>query len=219
MDKTSLIIKERLEMSFSMPFDVTSSIVDGETHYTCVPSNENESYFSIAVYIHNQIRLVLEIAPEKHGGYILDDMAIASSEKKMLFFQYKQMLEDKGAKVNFQVNHAKLTEENWPGRWKSFSSKITKVPIPDDERDTFEFIIEWLQHGINLIFTLLNIVDIGQDNDDLQPKQTEGTPSEIRSVRYERNPINRQLCLYRKGYTCAVCGMDFYDVNVPSSAA
>lgn len=44
------------------------------------------------------------------------------------------------------------------------------------------------------------------------PLQTEGTIQEIKSIRYERNPINRKLCLYKKGYTCAVCGMNFQDV-------
>ena len=32
------------------------------------------------------------------------------------------------------------------------------------------------------------------------------------STRYERNPINRELCLASKGYRCSVCGIDMEDV-------
>lgn len=31
------------------------------------------------------------------------------------------------------------------------------------------------------------------------------------SVRYERNPINRKLCLYKKGYSCVVCGTNLFE--------
>ena len=211
MENLCYKLKQQLEKNFSMPFEVTSSSVDGEIHYTCWPANEDQMFFNVMVYIHNQIRLIVEIYPQTHGGYILNEMALASAEKRKCFFAYKQMLMEKGAKIKFLVNNNNLTEEEWPSRWKSFYVKITKVPIPESTDSDFSITLEWMQHGIYLVFSLLTISDISENGIFGQAVQTEGTPQEIRSIRYERNHINRELCLHMKGHSCAVCGMNFFD--------
>ena len=38
---------------------------------------------------------------------------------------------------------------------------------------------------------------------------SEGQKEIAQEQRYERNPINRKLCLLHKGYKCCVCGFDF----------
>lgn len=211
MENLCYKLKQQLEKKFSMPFDVSSSSVDGEIHYTCNPANEDQMFFDVKVYIHNLIRLIVEIYPQKHGGYILNEMALASAEKRKCFFAYKQMLMDKGARIKFLVNNNTLTEDDWPAIWKSFYSKITIIPIPESTDSNFAVILEWMQHGIDLVFSLLTISDVNIDNEYSQAVQTEGTPQEIKSIRYERNPINRELCIHMKGHTCAVCGMNFFD--------
>ena len=67
MEALCIKLKSVLERHFSMPFEVSSSLVDGEEHYTCSPSNEGAMFFDVRVYIHNHIRLVIEIYPQKHG--------------------------------------------------------------------------------------------------------------------------------------------------------
>lgn len=212
MKKLCNKLKEKLESYFSMPFDVSSSLVDGEEHYICSPSNEEAMYFEVKGYIHNHIRLVIEIYPQKYGGYILNEMALAEENKRKRFVMFKEMLEDEGAKVEFLVNGNNVFGNEWPKIWRSFKGKIILVPIPDIDGLDKEFSVlsEWMKFSFDFVFLLLNIID--KDNEIGTSIQTEGTPVEIRSIRYERNPINRQLCLHRKGYSCAVCGMNFYDV-------
>ena len=74
----------------------------------------------------------------------------------------------------------------------------------------FDIVCEWMQHGIGLILSLLTIEDIGTE-ESLSPADGEGTKYHVLSVRYERNPINRKLCLYKKGYNCSVCGTNLYE--------
>lgn len=214
MNDLCIKLKSDLEYYFSMPFDVSSSLVDGEEHYTCSPSNDGAMFFDVNVYIHNHIRLIIEIYPQKHGGYILNEMASAEEDKRKLFEMCKEMLEDKGAKIKFLVNGRNAFSQEWPNIWRSFLCKIVLVPIPDSDSSDkdLSIISEWAKYSFDLIFSLLTITDIDNKNDNITSIQTEGTPTEIRSIRYERNPINRQLCLHRKGYNCAVCGMNFYDV-------
>ena len=202
-------LKSHLEGTFSMPFNVVSFDVEGENGYRCSPQNEDNIYFDVNIRIRNRIRLVIEITPQLHGGYILHDMSLASPEKKSLFFEYQEMLKQLGAKVRFCVNGSAITVDSWPSSWRNFSSKITLIPIPEDVSE-LEYLKEWVVRSVELIFTLLTISDV--ENEDPQSIQTEGTPHIIKAIRYERNPINRQLCLFRKGYSCAVCGMNFEDV-------
>lgn len=212
MEDLCIKLRSDLEHYFSMPFEVSSSLVDGEVHYKCSPSNEGSMFFDINVYIHNHIRLIIEMNPQKHGGYILNEMASAREDKIKRFVMYKEMLEDKGAKIKFHVNGSDVFDREWPSIWRSFMCKIVLVPIPDvdNAEKRFAILSEWMKYSFDFIFSLLTITDINEES--LVSIKTEGTPSEIRSIRYERNPINRQLCLYRKGYCCEVCGMNFYDV-------
>lgn len=212
MNDYSTKLKNELEMFFSMPFSVSSSQQDGEIHYICHPSNEGEMYFEIEVYVHNHIRLVIEMYPQKHGGYILNEMSNADKAKQTKFGLVENMLLDKGAKIVFLVNGKPLKNlEVWPASWRNFNAKITLLPLPDtsEEDSEFEIIIEWAKYSFEYVFSLLTIDNIEDKDTSIQ---TEGTPSEIKAIRYERNPINRQLCLHRQGYNCAICGINFKDV-------
>jgi len=208
-------LKAYLERTFSMPFEVYPSKEDGEIIYRCNPSNDGDLYFNVIAYIHNHIRLIVNITPQKHGGYILNDMALANTEKRATFLQYIEMLKSIGSKIEFSVNGISLISNNiWPTNWRNFHCKITKIPILEyeDEQSEFSILAEWIQHGVNLIFSLLTISDVVDKDETLEIQQGEGIAYEIKSKRYERNSINRQLCLYTKGYTCSACGMNFYDM-------
>lgn len=209
--RIDLELKSYLEDKFSMPFEVKTSMVDGEPQYVCSPKNDGDVFFEVKAFIHSTIRLIIEIYPQKHGGYILNDMAISSVEKQIIFWEFVHMIKDKGAKLNFLVNNSEITESApWPSPWRSFSCKLTKVPFPDTDNCDSEEICQWVELSFNLIFSLLNIVDVEDENNI--PIQTEGTRQEIKSIRYERNPFNRQLCLHKKGYRCAICGLNFEDM-------
>ena len=65
MEELCLKLKQDLENYFSMPFEIQAVFKDGEVHYVCSPYNEEQMYFSVEVYIHNKIRLVIEIRSEE----------------------------------------------------------------------------------------------------------------------------------------------------------
>ena len=205
-------LKLALESTFSMPFDVSQHTVDGEEHYMCCPHNEDDMYFSVTVFVHNQIRLLVEIEPQKFGRDIINEMSQADEQKKQCFFSYIQMLKGMGAKVHFKVNNENVVnEDDWPTVWKSFSCKITKVPVDFyGTAGEFDVVCEWMQHGVSLMLSLLTIDD-QSTGWNLLPAEGEGAMHQVISVRYERNPINRRLCLYKKGYNCSVCGTNLYE--------
>ena len=209
-------LKEYIETAFSMPFVVTQTTKDGESRYTCHPVNEGEIFFDSTVYIHNNVRVVVEIIPQRHGGDLLYEISKATSEQRERFFDYIRILENKNAKIQFLVNGINLkTIQQWPSTWKSLSCRITKVPLTDDndEYDEFQVISEWMKHSICLIFSTLTITDV--ENYPTMVCESgceEGYLYRTTTNRYERNPINRELCLAKKGYKCQICNFDFKEV-------
>lgn len=209
-------LKEYIENAFSMPFVVNCTMTDGESHYSCHPDNEGEVLFNSTVYIHNNVRVIVEIEPQRHGGELLYEMSRASLYQRKRFFDYLQILRDKNAKIQFLVNGSSLkTMEQWPNNWKSLSCRITKVPLTDDndEFDEFQVVSEWMKHSICLIFATLTITDVEEYPQAFYEEgYAEGTAYQTVLNKYERNPINRELCLAKKGYRCNICNFDFKEV-------
>lgn len=108
-------LKEYIETTFSMPFVVKQTMNDGESRYTCHPDNEGEIFFDSTVYIHNNVRVVVEIIPQRHGGELLYEISKATLDQKERFFDYLRILENKNAKIQFLVNGTNLkTIQQWP---------------------------------------------------------------------------------------------------------
>ena len=195
-----------------MPFEVSLSVVDGEEQYTCYPTNSEDIFFAVKAYIHDQIRLVVEIAPQKNAGAILNDMAHADNSRRKIFFQYIDVLNSEKAKISFSVNNELITNEKpWPENWRFFRCRMDLIPIPEvgGEEELSSLLAEWLIHGTALILSLLTVEeDVPCSN--LTPEQ-EGEAKEIISKRYERSRVNREICLAHKGYSCHACGFNFLE--------
>lgn len=212
MNDLCIKLKMKLEQTFLMPFDVRKAMVDGEEQYVCCPQNKDEVYFTVTVYVHNQIRLVVYAEPQKNAIGILGDIAQADESKKQLFFRYIDILKHENAKVIFSVNSEPLLDSNsWPKVWRYFSCKITLLPIPElsDEEELYSFLSMWMIHGTTLILSLLTVEEIDETTDMVL--RQEGRGKKIKSIKYERSRINRSICLAHKGYTCAVCGFNFLE--------
>lgn len=210
MNDRCIKLKSRLEQALSMPFDLSSSIIDNEEQYTCNPSNSNELLFTVKAYIHDQIRLIVEINPQKNARDLLDEMSNADISKQKIFFQYIDILSKEKGRVHFAVNNeAVSSQKRWPRTWKFFKCRIDLLPIPefDGEIEMVNLLAEWMIHGVTLILSLLTIEEASPQ---LEPSvQSEGDAKEMKSKRYERSRVNREICLAHKGYSCYVCGFNF----------
>lgn len=193
-----------------MPFDVSMSKVDGEEQYVCSPYSTEELFFEVKAYIHDQIRLVVEVNPQKNAGSMLFTMANTDDYKKKIFFQYIEVLSHEKAKVQFFVNNEPITsQEKWPEIWRYFKCRIVLLPIPEvkDENELLNVLSDWMMHGVSIVLSLLTIEEtkVGVE----QITQQEGNVKEILSKKYERSRVNREICLAHKGYSCCVCGFNF----------
>lgn len=201
-------LKNSLQKEFSMPFEVSRRQKEGEDHYFFSPTSEGKELFDVDVHIANNIRIVLEITPQLHAASMLHDMETASVEKKELFSTYAAALERNGAKINCIINNIPTDIKAIDGRiinWRSFSIRITKAPVIEDDKNNASVIVQWSINATCMILSLLNVTDIIPEPDGY----TEGNVFVVPVNKYERNPINRRLCLAIKGYKCQICGFDF----------
>ena len=195
------MLKKLLEETFDIPFSV-KKLPD---IYTIHPSNDMDELFEIRVQFRNQVRIIVEIIPQSHAAAMLQDIAMASEEKKALFFNYVDAFKEKGAYTKIWVNDALTDLSVWPTHIKTFRITISKIEEQDYTLD--ELANEWIPPSVGAILSLLNIESI-----ENEPGFLEGKKHQSLETKYERNPANRELCLSTQGYDCKVCGMNFETV-------
>ncbi len=205
-------IKNYLEALYDIPFDVNRIIKYGEPEYQIKPNNKLRELFIAKFKIINRIRIVIEVNPEKYAAASIKDMASASEEKKRVFLEYAKQLQVRRAKIDFYINDIRFDIEKtdeWPMEWNKYRLRVSRSPIcaEDEEFNEEEIISAWAEMVIGMFLSLLNIVPIENDTQIL-----EGGLKRIETNRYERNPVNRELCLLANGYMCKVCGFEFEKV-------
>lgn len=208
----------KFEEAFDIPFVSSYGINGGNVWYQIGPKGGLKEYFSIRLNFVNDIRLVMELLPDDYSKPFLQDIGHAPLEKKETFLQYARMFADRKAKLTFQINNQVASLESfdsWPDLWEHVALRISRSPIAAGRISHEDVIVDWGIAMMGMVLSLANIVPIEQASGSSAQPQVEGNAKQVMTTKYERNPINRALCLASKGYTCHVCGMDFKSVYGP----
>ena len=204
MSCNNLTIKKVLESTFDIPFDVVIKSEYNDPVYCITPVNDMDELFSIKILIRQNIRLIIEMEPQKYAADMVTDINHAGEEKRTVFFSYLSLCRSRNAKVECSVNNRIIDIEEasaWNDYWKQFAIRITSI-INEDIEDETEYIVSWAKLTIGMVLSLLNI-------EKEENKFAEGGVTRSLTNRYERNPANRELCLATHGYLCKICGFDF----------
>ena len=201
-------IRKQLEDLYDIPFDV-----DGGYHYKdpwfhVKPHNSEESLFDIDIKFKNQLRLVVEVTPERYAAFSINYMASAAEAQKKRFAEYAKRLGALKARTEFSVNDSIYNPEEpetWPETWNNYRMRVSRSPIisEDETFDEAKIAAEWATIVTGMFLSLLNVTQ-KEDTEYL-----EGGLSRVEVNKYERNPVNRKLCLSANGFICKICGFDF----------
>jgi len=209
-------IKQALGLSFDIPFVVNGRIRDGDPWFEIAPEDDSQELFKLSVTYKNTTRVIINFIPEKYSASLIKDMSHASIEKKLLFTEYAGLLiNDRFAHIDFLINGIKYDpciSESWPAEWNDLSCRITRSPVAGEDEDfsPADLTIDWAGIALGMFLSLMNVVPIDTEKSETIEGQLEGKTYQIISTRYERNPLNRKLCLALKGCICAICGFDFH---------
>ncbi len=200
-------IKESLELFFGVPFDVYTNEVHQEPTYVISPQNEMKELFTVKVYFRQNIRIILEIEPQTYAADMVNAMNNADDNKKQMFRLYLTQIEKQGATSDFQINQQTrnmMESAVWSEPWKTIKYRATKIIESSTDNDyEIKLVQEWSMLGVGLFLSLLDVNAI----DEYQ--HSEGKITQVTHNVYERNPVNRELCLSANGYSCKICGFDF----------
>lgn len=204
-------IKRNLETEYDIPFTVTKSSDNGAPVFIMGPEDEGKELFKIKVSFRNRIRLNMDFIPQKYSAAFIESMSHQSDESKRRFIKYAELISSMGAKCKITVNGSTLSLDNtdtWPETWRDFNLRITKMPIAANGDAVYTDVANtWGSLMMGMVLSLADIVPVELETEN--SGYSEGDLKHIRANRYERNPLNRKLCLSIKGYNCTVCGMNF----------
>lgn len=201
-------IKNYLEIAYDIPFDIKKENHFQDLWFEIKPHNEGKELFEIDLKIKNNLRLVAEVKPEKYAAFSIKDMGETSKEKKMLFSGYAKKLLEKKAKIIFLINDTTcniLDIDTWPETWENYKLRVSRSPIcsENEEFDEVDVVSSWATIITGMFLSLLDVIKTEEK------EHLEGGLKRLEVNRYERNPINRELCLLANGYKCKICGFDF----------
>ena len=205
-------IKRSLEEVFDIPFQV--KIHPGpEPGYVIRPDIASKDYFDVAIEFRNHVRMILSFIPQQYGAPFVRRMGQQSIESRIQFSEYSKCLQREGCIVDFSVNNYSQNStipEEWPEEtWNKVQLKVTKAPFEIREGQDYGDLVQ--HYGLLMLGMILSLSDIiPLEGDPMGYK--EGAEHSVISKKYERNRINRDLCLQNKGYRCSICGFDFEEL-------
>ena len=207
-------IKALVETAFDLPFNVSSEHFQQEPSFIVAPAESHGQLFDLLLSFKNKTRLEMEFQPQKYAAEMVREMSRASESQKAVLCAYAKRLSEMGAKSSLMINDVpqQLNDYKlWPDEWKKVSIKASIRPIEydsDDKPDYLKTLQIWLPVMIGTSLSLLNVVKIESENGE-PSGFSEGKRYDVVTSRYERNAVNRVLCLSKYGYTCQVCGFNF----------
>ena len=207
-------LKNRLESEYDIPFGVKGGIKEGERWIRIWPENEGRSLFEITLRFDNDIRLFADYSLQTFAGKCLKTMQMASADKKSAFCSFAKIATEQGGEVKLFINGKKedpFSWENWPDKWNDFFFNIMIFPIAGypGKPDYGFYIDKWGSLAIGMGLSLLDIVLKDNSENNNESGYEEGAVKRSVINRYERNKINRILCIKHYGYDCRICGMNF----------
>lgn len=208
MSKSEIRIKKCIESDFDLPFVVQKQSTDNGPSYLIIPAESVNDLFVIRITFKDSIRLIVEVNSQDYSKYMLADMQDATEEQRKDFLNYISLIKQAGFSIRLSTGnegHAEIDCDIWNNEWQHFSLRATKVPISQEDYIEEEIVIYYSELFIGTVLSLLNVVSI---SDEAQ-KNTEGAKTKALVNKYERNPVNRRLCLNANGCECAVCGLNF----------
>ena len=125
-------IKAYLERMYDIPFDVNASTHFQDSHFEIRPHNDEKELFIVEAKFKNQLRLTIEVTPEKYAAFSIKDMETSPLEKKKMFSEYARQLIEKRAKVDFLIDNNAMdlsVPESWPQTWNQYKLRVSKSPI------------------------------------------------------------------------------------------
>ena len=116
------------------------------------------------------------------------------------------------------VNGSKVDSvrpDTWPAQWNSLDLSLERTPLMIDHENPSkleEVIVLWGGSLLGMAVSLMPVEEVEPEESAELKGLPEGARMRIAVNRYERNRINRTLCIAIHGTVCLACDFDFLNV-------
>lgn len=210
-------IKKDLTTSYNIPWSIEKTeFGEGDVNFEITPDSNSSDFLPIIKLYLSYTRFVFEFGIRNQPILVmpvfekLRENVIDYGETISLF--EKLFLKQNGSLIYYINNESvinkplsKFSDRKWLSFSLRYESGFAEV-LNRFDINYLSFSRELIDFS-GLILTIFNFYQ--KENDCLHE---EGEAYLSTSIRYERNPINRELCLRSKGYACSVCGLDMRDM-------
>ena len=200
-----------LSETYSIPWDVyIIEMGEGDINIEVFPSQQERAcVLGFRLYL-GYTRFVLEFAVKNAHAFINSLFATVRKNLKNNLLQAKaigKLLGDKGDLL-YTINNHKYTSDNlndsidspWLSLSIRFDSYYTNV------YDKLDFHYQNFKDQVKTFAGLILLCSYSKEEQE-PLLYNEGKERTFNGTRYERNSINREICLASKGYRCSVCGI------------
>ena len=207
---TTKDIQRMIEQEYDIPFVVREKTENGEPVFIMGPDNPGKELFQIRISFRNGVRMLIEFVPEKYSVPFIESMSEKPEENRRQFVSYARLMSEDGIQILIRADDKELdiTDlSSWPEKWHNLTVHASKFPA--FEEDDPDYSNAAYRYGSLMLGMILSLADIVPVDDEKPEGYAEGKVITIESKRYERNRLNRKLCVEARGYRCAICGFDF----------
>ena len=198
-----LQIKRALEDNYHIGFSIEQMGHSGITTYIVRPSESNSNLFMMELQVKGDTRVTIECEPEQYGAEFVEIISTSNEKQRKNFISYWEKINEIG-KTSIRIDDIPCSPSEFKEKmppWNKFDLRFTKPAYYDIETEEKNEVIT--KFMIIICGMMLSLLDYEIEG------YKEGSEIVVQSKKYERNPLNRMLCLYEKGYKCSVCGFDF----------
>lgn len=160
----------------------------------------------------------VEFIPGKFSALLIKTMGEADAEKRTIFKSFAELAVSKSGHLIMRVNGLAtdpIKTELWPSMWKMLEMNLKYVPIVLEDYNPLEIediIFNCTSNLHALVVSLLPLFESDREIESSIEGLPEGSVTRIEVNRYERNRLNRAICIEKRGTRCVVCGYSFGEV-------
>ena len=210
-------LRNELEIQYRVKWNATQcNVAEGDLCFEFSPSSDTLNCFvGFRLYL-SYARLSLELAvinPPTLMNVVFKSIENNGKRNLSELMAFETLLNKQGGTFTYRINGrqyqntslSKFAKEPWIAFSVRYNSGFLDVyQKMDFHYEVFKQIVLDFAGYILLFSTVV-------ESEELELHEEGGSYLET-SVKYERNLINRRICLRNKGYCCSVCGLNMEDL-------
>lgn len=140
---------------------------------------------------------------------LLRNLAQAGPEGRIAFAALAEIA-SREARLTFRINGTEASpaaDASWPTAWENLELSLRKHGLVPEEMSPVSLAATLADLAVPVCGMIASLSGI--DEVEADEAAREGAVSEVVSRRYERRPVNREICIALKGRRCWCCNLDF----------